>query len=342
VTDRVAVLEVGGTHVSAAWVDRDGWQVEQVSRAELDPAADAERLLAGLAAAGARLAAPAGTAWGMAMPGPFDYAGGVAHYTGVGKFEGLAGVDVRSALYERLPEQPGSISFVNDASAFLIGEWLIGTARGATRCAAVTLGTGIGSAFLDRGRVVDSGPDVPPQAEVHLLTHAGSPLEDWVSRRALRRDYAARAGLPRDDAARAGLPRDDAARAALPRDDAARAALPDDDAARAALSRDDAARAGRPDDTDVREIAALARNGDPAAAATFEGAFLVLGEVLGPWLERFGADQLVIGGSIAGAWDLIARPLRTGLARYSECRYAIGLAAEPERSPLVGAAHVAS
>jgi glucokinase len=292
VTDRVAVLEVGGTHVSAAWVDRDGWQVEQVSRTELDPEADAERLLAGLAAAGARLTAPGGTAWGMAMPGPFDYAGGVAHYTGVGKFEGLAGVDVRSALYERLPEQPGSISFVNDASAFLIGEWLIGTARGATRCAAVTLGTGIGSAFLDRGRVVDSGPDVPPQAEVHLLTHAGSPLEEWVSRRALRRDYSDRAG--------------------------------------------------RPDDTDVREIAALARSGDPAAVATFAGAFLVLGEVLGPWLERFGADQLVIGGSIAGAWDLIARPLRIGLARYSECRYAIGLAAEPERAPLVGAAHVAS
>jgi glucokinase len=110
---------------------------------------------------------------------------------------------------------------------------------------------------------------------------------------------------------------------------------------RRALRRDYALRAGRPDDTDVKEIAALARAGDPAAAATFEGAFLVLGEVLGPWLERFGADQLVIGGSIAGAWDLIARPLRTGLARHSECRYAIGLAAEPERSPLVGAAHVA-
>ncbi len=311
-TDRVAVLEVGGTHVSAAWVDRDGWLVEEQPRAELDPAAGTDELLAGLAAAGARLSAPAGTAWGVAMPGPFDYARGVAHYAGVGKFEGLTGVDVRSALYERLPERPGSITFINDASAFLIGEWLIGAARGATRCAAVTLGTGIGSAFLDRGRVVDSGPDVPPQAEVHLLSHDGLPLEDWVSRRALRRDYALRRGLHRDDALRAGL------------------------------HRDDALRADRGDDTDVKEIAELARAGDPAASATFDAAFLVLGEVLGPWLERFGADQLVIGGSIAGAWDLIAKPLRTGLSRHSECRYAIGLAAEPARSPLVGTAHVAS
>jgi len=133
---------------------------------------------------------------------------------------------------------------------------------------------------------------VPPQAEVHLLSHDGLPLEDWVSRRALRRDYAARAG--------------------------------------------------QPDQADVKEIAALARAGDPAAVATFEAAFEVLGEVLGPWLERFGADQLVIGGSIAGAWDLISRPLRTGLCRHSECRYAIGVAAEPERSPLIGAAHVAT
>jgi glucokinase len=292
VTDRIGVLEVGGTHVTAAWVDRDCRQVSSVTRSELDPDAGAAELLAGLAAAGAGLAAPAGSSWGLAMPGPFDYAAGVAHYVGVGKFEGLTGVDVRSALYERLPERPGSITFVNDASAFLIGEWLIGTARGATRCAAVTLGTGVGSAFLDRGQVVDSGPDVPPQAEVHLLTHDGLPLEDWVSRRALRRSFAERSG--------------------------------------------------RPDDIDVREIAELARCGNAAASAAFDGAFTVLGEVLGPWLERFGADQLVVGGSIAGAWDLIAKPLRAGLSRFSDCRFAIGLASDPELSPLVGAAHVAS
>jgi len=291
VTDRVGVLEVGGTHVSAAWVDRDGWRVSDASRAGLDPAGSAGELLAALADAAAGLDAPAGTRWGLAMPGPFDYARGIAHYTGVGKFEGLAGVDVRSALHERLPQPPSSISFVNDASAFLIGEWLVGTARGATRCVAVTLGTGIGSAFLDRGRVIDCGPDVPPEAEVHLLRHDGRPLEEWVSRRALRRRYAGHAG--------------------------------------------------RPDDTDVREIAALARAGDPAATVAFDGAFTVLGEVLGPWLERFGADQLVIGGSIAGAWDLIERPLRAGLSRYSDCRFAIGLAADPDRSPLVGAAHIA-
>ena len=157
-SDPIAVLEVGGTHVTAAWVDRDGWQVSAVHRAALAADGTAAELLDGLAAAAVTLQAPAGTAWGLAMPGPFDYVQGVAHYTGVGKFEGLTGVDVRAELLSRLDPAPNSISFVNDASAFLIGEWLIGTARGATRCAAVTLGTGVGSAFLDRGEVVEGGP----------------------------------------------------------------------------------------------------------------------------------------------------------------------------------------
>jgi glucokinase len=224
------------------------------------------------------------------MPGPFDYARGVAHYAGVGKFEGLTGVDVRSELYQAMVQRPGSLCFSNDASAFLVGEWLIGAARGSTRCAAITLGTGVGSAFLDNGNVIEHGSSVPPQAEVHLLRHAGRPLEDWVSRRAIRRAVSAS-----PDAS--GL--------------------------------------------DVKEIAELARNGHAAAASAFTDAFQVLGEVLGPWLERFGADLLVLGGSISRSWDLIEKPLRRGLSRYSDCHFSIVAAEQPELAPLVGAAYPA-
>ena len=289
--DRIPVLEVGGTHVTAAWVRPDGWQVSDLYRAELPPAGAAEHLIATLAAAGARLGAGPGAAWGVAMPGPFDYATGVAHYAGVGKFESLAGVDVRSALVQALPHRPGSLCFSNDASAFGVGEWLAGAARGAGRCVAVTLGTGVGSAFLDNGNVVDAGPLVPPQAEVHLLSHAGRPLEDWVSRRAIRAAFA---------------------------------------------------RAGGPDTVDVKEVADRARAGDRAAAAAFDGAFEVLGEVLGPWLQRFEAELVVVGGSVSRSWDLIERPLRTGLRRSSDLRVAIRTAARPELSPLVGAAYPVS
>ncbi len=294
----IPVLEVGGTHVTAALVRPDGWQVSRVARAQLPAGGSAEQLIDALARAGAGLGAGPGAAWGIAMPGPFDYARGVAHYAGVGKFDALAGLDVRSALHQALPHQPGALCFSNDASAFLLGEWLTGAARGATRCVGVTLGTGVGSAFLHKGDVVDTGPSVPPQAELHLLSHAGRPLEDWVSRRAIRAAYAA--------------------------------ASPASPASPADVGH-----------LDVREIAELARAGDRAAAAAFDGAFTVLGEVLGPWLERFGAELLVVGGSISRAWDLIERPLRTGLSRGSDWRFSIEAARSPELSPLVGAAYPA-
>jgi len=287
----VPVLEVGGTHVTAGWVSPDGWQVSAMSRRDLPAGGTAEQLIEILAAAGASLAAGPGAAWGIAVPGPFDYARGVAHYAGVGKFEALAGVDVGAALAGALPQRPASLCFSNDASAFAVGEWLLGAARGATRCVAVTLGTGVGSAFLDNGISVCDGPSVPPQAEVHLLSHAGRPLEDWVSSRAIRAGYVRAGGSP-------GL--------------------------------------------EVVEIAGLARAGDAIAGAAFDAAFRVLGEVLGPWLERFEADRVVVGGSISRSFDLIEAPLRAGLSTVSDGSFPIVPAAVAELGPLVGAAHPVS
>jgi glucokinase len=34
---------------------------------------------------------------------------------------------------------------------------------------------------------------------------------------------------------------------------------------------------------------------------------------LRPWAERFAADRVVVGGSIARSWDVIEAPLRAGL-----------------------------
>jgi glucokinase len=198
VSARTPILEVGGTHVTAAWVEQDGWRVNSVNRSDLDAQATAADLIAAFVAPAARLNAPADAHWGVAMPGPFDYAHGVGLYEGVGKFDSLNGVDVRTALADALPNRPGSISFINDASAYLVGEWLAGAAIGADSCAILTLGTGIGSAFLRNGKVIDSGPEVPPDGEVHLLEHAGRPLEDWISRRAIRRSYAEASGASGD------------------------------------------------------------------------------------------------------------------------------------------------
>jgi glucokinase len=201
----IPVLEVGGTHVTAAAVDPDGWRVTQATRYHLDAEAGADALLERFHRAGNALRVPPGRTWGVAMPDPFDYTTGVALFEGVGKFASLRGVDVGAALRDRLR---GRFAFVNDADAFMLGEWVAGAAVGSRRSAGITLGTGVGSGWLVDGRVVD--PGVPPGGRLHRLDIAGRPLEDVVSRRAIRRAYAAAGGRAEADvkdiaeAARAG------------------------------------------------------------------------------------------------------------------------------------------
>jgi len=71
---------------------------------------------------------------------------------------------------------------------------MAGAARGHDCAVGLTLGTGIGSAFLAAGRMVAEGPLVPPEGSMHLLTVRGSPLEQAVSSRAITRRYAEASG----------------------------------------------------------------------------------------------------------------------------------------------------
>jgi glucokinase len=183
------VLEVGGTHVTAALVDPADWSVRQSTRYSLNADEPAGTLIDRFWRAGNALRAPAGSVWGVAMPDPFDYQRGIGQFEGVGKFAGLRGVDVGDALSRLLQ---GSMTFLNDADAFLLGEWVAGAARGSRRTAGITLGTGIGSAWLVDGVIVD--PGTPPGGRLHRMSIGGQPLEDVVSRRAIRRAFAAAGG----------------------------------------------------------------------------------------------------------------------------------------------------
>jgi glucokinase len=194
VTAAVPVLEIGGTHVTAALVDPSTWTVEASTRYSVDADAPSAALIERFFRAGNALRVPAGAVWGVAMPDPFDYDHGVGLFEGVGKFTALRGVDVGAALRTKLR---GRVAFVNDADAFLLGEWRAGAAAGARRCVGITLGTGVGSAWLVDGQVVD--PSVPPGGRIHRLSIGGVPLEDVVSRRAIRRAFAEAGGDPAAD-----------------------------------------------------------------------------------------------------------------------------------------------
>lgn len=192
-------LDIGGTHVTAALVELgpkptvDPPTVTHLHREPLPSAGTATEIIDAITTCARRVPAPAGAAWGVAIPGPFDYRRGIGLFRGVAKFEALYGVPLGDTLRLRLPG-PGPIRFLNDAEAFLRGEWGAGAARGHDRVAGITLGTGIGSAFLDRGEPVEHGPEVPPEGRADLLRIDGAPLEDTISSRAIVAGYRRETG----------------------------------------------------------------------------------------------------------------------------------------------------
>lgn len=188
----VAALDLGGTHVSAGRVDLDHVRVDESVRIPLIPGDGRDALVGRIVRAAAEVVGDADRV-GFAVPGPFDYANGVSW---IGhKLEALYGVDLRAPLAEGLGLPREAVCFVNDANAFVLGEWWAGAARGRRRVVGATLGTGLGSAFLADGEIVDTGTDVPPAGEIHRVSYEGAPVEQAVSRAAL----IARYGVPEID-----------------------------------------------------------------------------------------------------------------------------------------------
>jgi len=189
----VGALEIGGTHVTAALVDlRAGLLLPgTVRRSPIDSHAPADELLSDFAAAVTDTHAAPEVPWAVAIPGPFDYLRGIGRYADVGKFDALFDVNLTAGLHAALPHMTGDITFVNDADAFAIGEWRQGVMAAAARCVGITLGSGVGSSFLDNGVPVTTGPTVPPHGRAHQLKIGPTDLEDVVSRRAILARYLA-------------------------------------------------------------------------------------------------------------------------------------------------------
>jgi glucokinase len=189
----VGALDIGGTHVTAGRVDLTAGSVEPRSRIRVSLSAAGARSdpVAAISRAASSIARPDIHRLGVAVPGPFDYPAGVSRIAH--KLQGLYGVDLRAELCGALGlRDPTAVGFLNDAEAFLLGEWWAGAARGHARAVGITLGTGLGSAFLADGRIVRTGPGVPPGGALYELPFRGAPVEQTISRRGLLARYGAR------------------------------------------------------------------------------------------------------------------------------------------------------
>jgi glucokinase len=193
----VIVLDVGGTTIDRACVSIDGELIGGVRESGSPTAGTRDEIVHELARVLGAARAQAGSAdviaCGIAMPAPFDYPAGVSHMAH--KFPAIRGLPLGTLLATKtgLP-----VYFLNDADAFGLG---VGWRQlpDVKRFVALTIGTGLGSGFIEDGRAVTSGDQVPPDGEVWNLPYRGGILEDHVSARAVTAPYGSRpdgTGLP--------------------------------------------------------------------------------------------------------------------------------------------------
>jgi glucokinase len=124
---------------------------------------------------------------GVGMPGPFDYERGVSLMKH--KFKAVYGLNLRNTLIRRLGlKRKVLVQFENDAATFLRGESWSGAAQRCRRIVGITLGTGLGSAFMINNHIVEKGPGIPPHG-AWCLPYKGGIAEDRISRRGILARY---------------------------------------------------------------------------------------------------------------------------------------------------------
>jgi glucokinase len=198
---------------------------------------------------------------GLAMPGPFDYERGIALFQGVAKYESLYGLNVGQAIRQAFPAAK-QIRFANDAACAALGEYAKGAGQGCFRMIGLTLGTGIGSAFVEEGRLMTHTPNVPLNGYLYNMPLKGRQAEDYLSTRWFTSTYAERTGKKLEG---------------------------------------------------VKELVALAQQGDPLALRMFEEMGQHLEECLRPWLLLFRPERVVLGGNISKAYPYFCQALTRGI-----------------------------
>ena len=162
-------VDIGGSHISCAVIDLEKGNIirESFATQVVDNQASADDILTNWTIALKKSLSHINkdqlAGIGFAMPGPFDYENGIAMFTeSVAKYQNLYSIKVSKRLKELMGlSNDSDVRFMNDASAFAIGEAWCGKASKVDRSVSITLGTGFGSAFVDDGVVVVDRDDVP-------------------------------------------------------------------------------------------------------------------------------------------------------------------------------------
>ncbi len=143
-------VDLGGTNLRAAAIDRDGNTLERVS---FVTASDCNSIIDGIVAAIREVRSRVGgqglQGVGIGVPGFIQMKTGVV--LGSANLPGFDGFPVRDAIQDRLG---APIILENDANAAALGEKWMGAGKEVDDLVLITLGTGIGGGIIAGGKVL--------------------------------------------------------------------------------------------------------------------------------------------------------------------------------------------
>jgi glucokinase len=153
-------VDIGGTHITTALIDVNTKAVlpDTMIRAIVNADAPADEILTVWFGVIQKVLAINNVPLqriGFAMPGPFDYEGGVSLIRNMHKYETLYGLNIKELLAEQFGISKDQVKMRNDTEAFLSGEVMCGAAQGYPKAIGITLGTGLGSAKSNHGFTQD-------------------------------------------------------------------------------------------------------------------------------------------------------------------------------------------
>ncbi|HKM92096.1 MAG TPA: ROK family protein [Prolixibacteraceae bacterium] len=290
--NKIAIgVDIGGSHISCAAVDLTNETLLKgtLTEADVDKNGSAEEIFLGWAKALQNCVSKTGNAelvgFGFGLPGPFEYHKGIGRYVNNDKFYSLNGVNVIDGLSEKLQSQL-PLRFMNDASAFAIGEAWQGSAKGFDNSVSITLGTGFGSAFIRDGIPIVDGNTVPEGGCTWHLPYKEGIADDYFSTRWFIKRYHQLTGKTISGG---------------------------------------------------KQLEELVKDGDPIAKSVYEEYGGNMGEFFSPWLKKFGAKVLVIGGNIALGYSLFGPSFEDKL-KTNRVETAIKLSKLKENAAIIGSA----
>lgn len=125
---------------------------------------------------------------GIGIPGPADYEKGILYIPPeLNKYHSLYGISLKDEIMKHL--DVNNIEFELDSFLFLRGENWIGAAKNFDRVIGITLGTGLGSAFMVNGEIVVDEEITPPQGWIGGLKYEKGIVEDIISARWISYQY---------------------------------------------------------------------------------------------------------------------------------------------------------